>query len=371
MMKRKTKTQLRKMRDCLPTADYALHCRLRDILAKEGPSRFAKLRNEHGIDPIDLERQHQSYPDVFYVVESEQGRFPVIALHENPPTREDSLMKKQLVVLVQKAGPTGVYLSSLRYRTTFNSSDIERLLKEVTQIEAKPVSRKGFLYRWIGTPTKTVEESRIQDAQPAADPLPEPVGAAQPTPAPVVIGADEFGREISEEEHAELKFHPNAPGAHARRPTIGQRSFYARDGRVRARHEPPGLSKPSLTYESEDQPPMTIKQAHKMLFKYIADGFENGRHLKQLTDTGLSGDTIQAVFAAYPKDFMIEDIKEVSETLQGKVTKYRIVARIVRIAPELLTATKSVRVTDMSGDYEVEHAYPVLANGNEELEATP
>lgn len=106
-MKRKTKTELRKLRNRLPTADYALHCRLRDILTKEGPCRFAKLRNEHGIDPIDLERQHQRYPDVFYVVESEQGRFPVMALHENPPSREDSLMKKQLVILVQKAGATG------------------------------------------------------------------------------------------------------------------------------------------------------------------------------------------------------------------------------------------------------------------------
>lgn len=253
----------------------------------------------------------------------------------------------------------------------FNSSDIERLLKEVDQIEAKPVSRKGFLYRWIGTPTKTVKESQIQDSQPAAKRLPEPIGAQQQQPPePIVLGADEFGREISEEEHAELKFHPNSPGAHSRRPTIGQRSFYARDGRVRAWHEPPGLSKPmeTLTYDSEDQPPMTIKQAHKMLFKFIADAFENGRHLKQLTDTGLSGDTIQPVFAAYPKDFMIEDIKEVSETFQGKVTKHRIVGRIVRIAPELLTATKSVRVSDMSGDYEVEHPYPVLEN---ELEETP
>ena len=34
-MKRKTKTELRKLRNRLPTADYALHCRLRDILTKE------------------------------------------------------------------------------------------------------------------------------------------------------------------------------------------------------------------------------------------------------------------------------------------------------------------------------------------------
>ncbi len=50
MIKRKTKTELRKLRNRLPTADHALHGKLRDILTKEGPCRFAKLRNEYGID---------------------------------------------------------------------------------------------------------------------------------------------------------------------------------------------------------------------------------------------------------------------------------------------------------------------------------
>ena len=123
---------------------------MRSILEKAGPCRFATLRNEHGIGPLELERQAQAYPTIFYIVETESGTQPAIGLHEGKlPTRED-------VLVLQQAGQNGVYLASLHKATAFTSQNIQRLLAEVAQIEA--TTRKGkILYRWRGEAAKLSE----------------------------------------------------------------------------------------------------------------------------------------------------------------------------------------------------------------------
>jgi hypothetical protein len=168
-MKRKTKQEVRKMESYLPTADYELHYQLRVILTKDGPCRFSKLRNDYGISPLDLERQAQAYPAIFYIVETECGTEPEIGLHEGKlPSREDMLMRQQLVALVEQAAEAGVYLSNLHKTTAFTSQNIQRLLSDVEQVEAISANKGRTLYRWK-------EGSRIQDLPEPADQLPEPI----------------------------------------------------------------------------------------------------------------------------------------------------------------------------------------------------
>jgi hypothetical protein len=112
-MNAKLKAKLRKMAGSLPTADYQLHYRLREILSAHGPCRFATLRTEHGVSPIDVERQVQTYPEIFYVVINQARGQRTIALHSGElPSRENVHRKKQLIALVRKAAPTGIYLST-------------------------------------------------------------------------------------------------------------------------------------------------------------------------------------------------------------------------------------------------------------------
>ena len=80
-----------------------------------------------------------------------------------------------LLKKVQQAGATGIRLTRLWAATRIVSAEVKRLLADVALVNASPKGR-DILYRWIGTPEKTVEESRIQESQPAAAPLPEPIG---------------------------------------------------------------------------------------------------------------------------------------------------------------------------------------------------
>jgi hypothetical protein len=101
---------------------------------------------------------------------------------------------------------------------------------------------------------------------------------------------------------------------------------------------------------------MTLEQARKILLKNVADSEPVGRHLKMLPElTGLDGETIQRVASTYPQDFVITDIKELSQKgSNGQPDRFKVVGRVIRVNPALLTATKKLTIDDYSGTYEVE-----------------
>jgi len=159
------------MRATLPVADYQLHYRLRQLLANHEPVTYGDLRRQHEVNPVDLESQLATYPEIFAAGTSAAGR-PTIQLKEGElPTREDILTRHQLVKLVKEAGANGIHLRKLYAASGHASQVVALLLAEVPEIEAQGKGSQ-ILYRWVGAAL----DSRIQDFREPAEPEPEPVG---------------------------------------------------------------------------------------------------------------------------------------------------------------------------------------------------
>jgi hypothetical protein len=152
------------------------HIRLRAILADHKPVTYGTLRTDHGFQPSRLEYAYQTFPEVFAAGTTPEGRPTIWLLDTEAEAFDDLWLRQKLVRLVKRSGDHGTLLKTLYRSSEIESKTIKRLLALVAGIEVTRRPKGQILYRWIGTPEKTVEESRIQDSQPAADPLPEPVG---------------------------------------------------------------------------------------------------------------------------------------------------------------------------------------------------
>lgn len=160
-------------------ADAEGHARLRHLLKDHQAVTYGQLRREHGLSPVFLEAQIAKYPEVFEgPTELSTGR-PMIRLKAGKlEAREHILMRRVLVKAVKQAGANGIRLLRLYSSTRIASKDVQRLLEGVPEVS---MIRKGrdILYKWTGgkeSETSGVpEQSRIQESEQPANPLPEPV----------------------------------------------------------------------------------------------------------------------------------------------------------------------------------------------------
>lgn len=173
------KAKKQKMKSMMAYADAEDHARLRKLLADLKPQTYGQLRRAHSLSPIFLETQIDRYPEIFEAgTELATGR-PTICLRTGTlQSREDLIMRRMLIKKVRQAGATGVRLTRLWAATRIVSKEVKRLLADVGEVNASAKGR-DILYRWSGSEIEKSgkpEESRIQESEPPAEPLPEPVG---------------------------------------------------------------------------------------------------------------------------------------------------------------------------------------------------
>jgi hypothetical protein len=142
-----------------PALDCEAHYHLREVLGDGAPKTYGELRRNHGFSPVFLERQADTYGEIFETgTELSSDRPTIRLLPGGLPTREDILVKRQLTGLVRKAGETGIYLRSLYTLTGHDSKTVRRLLAEVPEVTTTRKNRNAILYKWVEP-----EKSRIQD----------------------------------------------------------------------------------------------------------------------------------------------------------------------------------------------------------------
>jgi hypothetical protein len=168
----------RKLTAIIAMADAEEHGKLRQLLTDHRPLTYGELRRNSAISPIFLETQIDRYPEIFEAgVELASGK-PTIRLKDGQlPSREDVLMRRLVVKKIREAGVTGIRLLRLYSATRIASKKVQQLLEGVDNITTT-VKGREILYRWTGGQENLglPEKSRIQESQPPANPLPEPIG---------------------------------------------------------------------------------------------------------------------------------------------------------------------------------------------------
>jgi hypothetical protein len=173
------KAKKQKMKSMMAYADAEDHARLRKLLADLKPQTYGQLRRQYNLSPVFLEKQIALYPTVFEgPTELSTGK-PMIRLKDGKlEAREDILMRRVLVKALKQAGANGVRLLRLYSSTRIASKDVQRLLEGLPEVAMIRKGGSDILYKWTGGEIEKSgkpEQSRIQETEQPAEPLPEPI----------------------------------------------------------------------------------------------------------------------------------------------------------------------------------------------------
>jgi hypothetical protein len=323
-------------------------------------ARLGDLRRLAGLDPSAVLRLVRDYPDRFCETENETAA-PEIVLGTRLPESDCVFIRA-----VRIAGGTGIAALRLWQKKNIPAKEALELAARYPELVRVEKRDKRIFYFWRAAalsspplPSQLAGEALIPETPPAIEPsdgkADDPIPAGPETNSDPMhqnkagelsLAALPASEVFTDAEYQELKFRPASRGMHSRR-----HAKALRGDRIRERQEPLALS----AINKQQPQPMTLEDTRSKLLEICADAPIHGRHLFWLCNLeGLDRHAIDEVLKAYPDDFILEAIKESSETQAGRVTRERITGYILRVSPRLLTATKQLQVTDQSGTYEVE-----------------
>jgi hypothetical protein len=145
-----------------------LHRQLRQALS-EGPLSLSQLRINYGWSPVMLLSETIGpYPETYY--ETDVEGHPGIGLREDAPPLDVMLDRRQVMKLIQGAGPSGIYLSTLHKATGFTSAHIAEVLEDANSVECILRDRRP-LYRLNADMPENEPQETQEDLETARDEL--------------------------------------------------------------------------------------------------------------------------------------------------------------------------------------------------------